>query len=98
MPKPENTKQERILIDGDALSKQKLGSAACYSHKKLSDFVLDESLAVAENIINQYEQITLSNTDWTLFLNALENPPTKNAKLQEAVSLHGQVATRDPAN
>jgi len=98
MPTPETTKQERILIDLDAHSKQKLEKAASYSHKKLSEFVLAQSLAAAENIINEHEQIILSSADWTLFLDALENPPTKNAKLQEAVSLRGQVAIRDPAN
>ena len=88
MPTTETTKQERMHIRIDALSKQKLEKAASYSHKKLSEFVLSQSLAAAESIISEHEQITLTNTDWALFLDALENPPAKNAKLKEALALH----------
>lgn len=95
MPTPETTKQERMHIRLDALSKQKLEKAASYSHKKLSEFVLAQSLAAAENIINEHEQITLSPADWTLFLDALENPPAKNAKLKQALALHQQSVVRD---
>lgn len=95
MPTIETTKQERMHIRLDALSKQKLEKAASYSHKKLSEFVLTQSLAAAENIINEHEQLTLSSADWTLFLDALENPPTKNAKLKEALALHKQSVVRD---
>lgn len=95
MPTTEITKQERMHIRLDALSKHKLEKAASYSHKKLSEFVLAQSLAAAENIINEHEQISLSNADWTLFLDALETPPAKNAKLQEALVLHKQTVIRD---
>lgn len=88
MPTTETTKQERMHIRLDALSKQKLEKAASYSHKKLSEFVLSQSLAAADNIISEHEQITLSNADWELFLEALENSPAKNAKLKEALALH----------
>ncbi|NJA06953.1 MULTISPECIES: DUF1778 domain-containing protein [unclassified Methylomonas] len=95
MPTTETIKQERMHIRLDALSKQKLEKAASYSHKKLSEFVLTQSLAAAENIINEHEQISLSKTDWTLFLDALENPQAKNAKMQEALALHKQSVVRD---
>lgn len=71
-----------------SLSKQKLEKAASHSHKKLSEFVLSQSLAAAESIISEHEQISLSNTDWALFLDALENPPAKNTKLKQALVLH----------
>jgi uncharacterized protein (DUF1778 family) len=81
MPTTEITKQERMHIRLDTLSKQKLEKAASYSHKTLSEFVLAQSLAAAENIINEHEQISLSNTDWTLFLDALPpQPKTPNCK------------------
>lgn len=95
MPTTETIKQERMHIRLDALSKKKLEKAASYSHKKLSEFVLSQSLAAAENIINEHEQITLPNNDWTLFLDALENPPVKNAKLKEAIALHKQSVITD---
>ncbi len=94
MPTTETIKQERMHIRLDTLSKQKLEKAASYSHKKLSEFVLTQSLAAAETIISEHEQLTLSNNDWELFLDALENPPAKNTKLNEAIALHKKTVLR----
>jgi len=94
MPTSETIKQERMHIRLDTLSKQKLEKAASYSHKKLSEFVLSQSLAAAETIISEHEQIALSNNDWELFLDALENPPAKNTKLNEAIALHKKTVIR----
>jgi uncharacterized protein (DUF1778 family) len=94
MPTTETIKQERMHIRLDVLSKQKLEKAASYSNKKLSEFVLSQSLAAAETIISEHEQLTLSSDDWSLFLDALENPPSKNAKLKEAFALHKKSVTR----
>lgn len=95
MTTTETIKQERMHIRLDAVSKQKLEKAANYSHKKLSEFVLTQSLAAAENIINEHEHVILSQTDWSLFLDALENPPARNTKLQDALALHQQSVVRD---
>jgi len=90
----EAIKQERMHIRLDIASKQKLEKAASYSHKKLSEFVLSQSLTAAENIISEHEQITLSQPDWGLFLDALENPPVKNTKLTAALALHKKSVVR----
>ncbi len=50
--------------------------------------MLSQSLTAAETIITKHEQLTLSNNDWDLFLAALENPPAKNIKLNDAIALH----------
>ena len=94
MPTSETIKQERMHIRLDTISKQKLEKAASYSHKKLSEFVLSQSLAAAENIISEHEHMTLSQSDWDLFLDALENPPAKNTKLIEALDLHKKSVVR----
>ena len=94
MPTSETIKQERMHIRLDTVSKQKLEKAASYSHKKLSEFVLSQSLAAAETIISEHEHLTLSQPDWDLFLDALENPPAKNAKLTEALALHKKSVAR----
>jgi len=94
MPTTETIKQERMHIRLDTVSKQKLEKAASYSHKKLSEFVLSQSLAAAENIISVHEHMTLSQPDWDFFLDALENPPAKNAKLTEALALHKKSVVR----
>lgn len=90
----ETIKQERLHIRLDTISKKTLEKAAKYSHKKLSEFVLSQSLAAAETIISEHEQITLSQPDWGLFLDALENPPAKNAKLTGALALQKKSVVR----
>ena len=88
MPTSETIKQERMHIRLDTVSKQKQEKAASYRHKKLSEFVLSQSLTAAETVISEHEKITLSQPDWDLFLDALENPPAKNTKLTVALAFH----------
>ena len=85
-----NAKQQRIYIRIDPLSKRKLERAAAYAHKSLSEFVLGQALPAADQVIQEHESLTLTQADWELFLDALENPPTPNANLKRAFSEHGK--------
>ncbi len=88
MANVETVKQERMHIRLDALSKQKLERAASYAHKSLSEFVLGQALHAADEVIHEHETLELSQADWALFLNALEQPPAPNAKLKRAFAEH----------
>lgn len=88
MPTTENIKQERMHIRLDSRSKQKLERAAVYAHKSLSEFVLGQALSAADEVIEEHETLTLNETDWVIFLDALENPPEPNARLKQAFSEH----------
>ncbi len=44
-----------------------------------------------KHIANKRQQIKLSHSDWALFNRVLNNPPARNAKLQEALILHKQM-------
>ena len=90
MPSTEITKQDRMHIRLDARSKSKLERAAAYSQKSLSEFVLGRALQAADEVIQENETITLSAADWDRFLDALENPPTPNARLKRAIHEHGK--------
>lgn len=79
----------------DAANEQKLETAASYSDKKLSEFVLAESLAAAEHTTGEDKRISLSNVDWTSFWDTLENPPARSAKLLEALALQKHWVVRD---
>lgn len=83
-------KQERMHIRLDSLAKQTLEKAAQFSHKSLSDFVLSYALESANKVITEHESMTLSDDDFSVFLDALENPPKPNAALTEAFKLHQQ--------
>lgn len=88
MATTETFKQERMHIRVDSLSKQKLERAAAYLHKNLSEFVLGQALHAAEEVIQEYETLTLDQTDWEVFLNALDDPPVPNARLKQALAEH----------
>ena len=81
-------KQQRMNIRLDSLSKQKLERAAAYSHKSLSEFVLGQALHAADEVIQEHETLTLTQADWDVFLEALENPPTPDDKLRHAFASH----------
>lgn len=81
-------KQERMHIRLDSLAKQKLEKAAQFSHKSLSEFVLSYALASANEIIEEHEKMVLTQNDWNVFLDALENPPIANTALKQAFELH----------
>ncbi|MFV2056680.1 MAG: DUF1778 domain-containing protein [Thiohalomonadales bacterium] len=90
MSRAENTKQERIHIRLDALSKQKLERAAAYTQKSLSEFVLSQAMDAANEVIHEQETLTLNQADWEVFLDALESPPAPNARLRQAIDQHKQ--------
>ena len=84
----EAIKQERIHIRLDADTKTRLEKAARFVHKSLSEFVLSHALDSANTVIEEHEKINLTQKDWHIFLDALDNPPAPNNKLKEAFKLH----------
>lgn len=94
MANADTVKQERMHIRLDTQSKHKLERAAAYTHKSLSEFVLGQALHAADEVIHEYETLTLNEADWEVFLDALENPPTPNAKLKQAFAEHKKRAQR----
>ena len=88
MPVLDATKQERMHIRVDVAIKRKLERAASYTHKSLSEFVLGQALVSAEKIIQEHEILTLSERDWEVFMDALDNPPSPNERLRKAFTLH----------
>jgi uncharacterized protein (DUF1778 family) len=89
MAKTETAKQARMHIRLDTHSKQKLRrAAAAYAHKSLSEFVPGHALHAADDVIREHESIRLDEADWTVFLDALENPRKPNAKLSKDLAEH----------
>lgn len=88
MTRAEAVKQERMHIRLDAISKQKLERAAAYVNKSLSEFVLGQALDAADEVIQEHETLRLTEADWAVFLDALENPPAPNERLRQAFAEH----------
>ena len=83
MVNTDTTKQERMHIQLDALTKLKLERAAAYTQKSLPDFVLGQALHAADEVIHEHETVTLNEADWGVFLDALDDPPKPKAKLKQ---------------
>lgn len=81
-------KEQRLHIRLDGDSKQKLERAAAYVNRSLSEFVLSRALDAADTVILEHETLRLSDADWQVFLDALENPPEPNARLRQAFTEH----------
>jgi len=77
-------KEERVHIRMSGSAKRTLERAAAYTHKSLSEFVIGQALESADEIIRKHEDITLTQPDWDVFLNALEHPPKPTRKLKSA--------------
>ena len=77
-------KRERVQLRLDARSKKKLERAAAFSGKTVTDFVLSHALDAADRVLAEHEVITLSDTDWDVFFDALVNPPKPNENLKRA--------------
>jgi uncharacterized protein (DUF1778 family) len=88
MANTDTGKQERMHIRLDAQSKQKLERAAVYARKSLSEFVLNQALQAADEVIHEHETLALNEADWEVFLDALENPPEPGSKLKLAFAEH----------
>ena len=58
--------------------------AAAYENTDLTDFVLRNGVQAARAVIAKAEGVLLSERDSLRVLDALENPPHPNAKLQAA--------------
>lgn len=93
MPKTAETRNDRLQVRLDAASKSVLQRAASYRRKTVSQFVLATALEEAEKVIRENELVNLSGADWTIFFDALTNPPPPNAALRRAFARY-QKATR----
>ncbi len=76
--------QERMHLRLDSGSKRKLEQAAAYEQIPVSRFVINNSVAAAERIIEAHERVVLPATDWQAFHEALLNPPPPNPALKRA--------------
>ena len=76
-------KRDRMHLRLDAATKRKLERAAAYAQKSVTDFVLSQAVAAADQVLKTHEQQVLSTADWDAFCKALDRPPSPNRTLKE---------------
>jgi uncharacterized protein (DUF1778 family) len=85
MPRSQTAKRDRMHLRLDVRTKRTLERAAAYEGKSVTDFVLATAAAAAERVVQRHERVTLAETDWDLFFDALVDPPQPNRLLKAAV-------------
>lgn len=94
MAQPDSLKNDRLQIRMDTFSKSKIEKAANYCHQTISEFVITNSLAAADKVLEEQEKITLPEADWELFYEALINPPEPNETLKAAFKRYSERQAR----
>ncbi|MGD9889072.1 MAG: DUF1778 domain-containing protein [Halothiobacillaceae bacterium] len=83
-------KESRLNIRCGLRARLLLDKAA-YSQLSVSEFVLKNALAVAEDVVQSHEAITLSEDDFAAFLQALDAQSVTNAALMRAFERHAEL-------
>lgn len=71
----------RLALRVRAHDKATLMRAVALEHTDMTDFVLRSALDAARKVIERAERMSLSGRDSLRVLDALDTPPTPNAKL-----------------
>jgi uncharacterized protein (DUF1778 family) len=79
-------KNSRIDLRVTPEQKQLLEQAAALKGISLSAYTLSNILAIAQQELDNYEKLVLSNQDRDLFLSVIENPPQLQGKLKTAIN------------
>jgi uncharacterized protein (DUF1778 family) len=86
MPVVQKPQNERIDIRTDAGVKRLLQEAARASHKNLSDFLLENGLAAAEQTLADRRLFALNAPLWKKFQAALDRPVKRKPRLAKLLT------------
>jgi uncharacterized protein (DUF1778 family) len=84
MPRPAIDNNSRMSLRVRAEQKKLLLRAVTLEDTDLTEFVVRHAVRAARHVIEQAEQLRLSERDSVRVLELLENPPSPNAKLRAA--------------
>jgi uncharacterized protein (DUF1778 family) len=84
MPRLAVENNSRMSLRIRAEEKALLMRAVALKHTDLTDFVIHHAVRAAKAVIEQEDQVQLSERDSLRVLNLLEHPPAPNARLLAA--------------
>lgn len=82
-------KGSRFSIRASALQKKVIAQAARIKEVTMSEFVLEQSLAAAQQVIADQAQFTLPKRQWRAFCAALDTPPRSIPALRRLLTKRG---------
>jgi uncharacterized protein (DUF1778 family) len=77
---------QRLQIRLSSTKKARIARAAAIQQVDLTQFVTDAALREADAVIEDQERIVVSERDFALILELLENPPPLNEKMKAALA------------
>lgn len=87
--KPSTQKASRFSIRASATQKKVIAEAARLKDTTISDFVLEQSLTAAQQVIADQVQFTLPKKQWKQFCDALDAPPKAIPALRKLLNKPG---------
>lgn len=82
-------KASRFSIRASATQKKVIAEAARLKDTTISDFVLEQSLTAAQQVIADQVQFTLPKKQWKEFCDALDAPPKAIPALRKLLNKSG---------
>jgi uncharacterized protein (DUF1778 family) len=82
-------KASRFSIRASAVQKRVIAQAARIKEITMSEFVLEQSLAAAQQVISDQAQFTLPRKQWKKFCAALDAPPKSIPALRRLLTKPG---------
>ncbi len=89
MRKPSTQKALRFSIRASATQKRVIAAAARIKDTTISDFVLEQSLTAAQQVIADQVQFRLPKKQWKKFCDALDAPPKTIPALRRLLTKPG---------
>ena len=86
---PMPQKEARFSIRASAMQKRVIAQAARIKEKTMSEFVLEQSLMAAQQVIADHAHFALPKKQWNAFCVALDAPPKAVPELRRLLTQPG---------
>jgi len=84
MPREAVSENSRVALRIRSEDKAVIMRAVALAQTDMTDFILRTALREARSVIEEHENVKLTQRDSRRVLDLLENPPAPNAKLRKA--------------
>ena len=87
---PSTPQNARLDVRLPEEKKRRIEQAASYLGQSVSAFTVATLVREAEEVVERFGMMQLSDRDRDAFLSALDNPPKPNARLRKAAKRHAK--------
>ena len=88
---PSTPQSTRLDVRLSEEKRRRIEQAASYLGQTVSAFTVATLVREAEEVVERFGMMQLSDRDRDAFLSALDNPPRPNARLRKAAKRHAKM-------